>query len=129
MKPEQLAKSGTEHAHQCALFCWINSQLVENPEMHWIFAIPNGGERNPIVAARLKAEGVKSGVSDIMIPVSRKGYHGMFIEMKKPGGKESANQMIFGAFLKTQSYLYTCCKSWEEARDALIWYFSIPNGD
>ena len=93
MTPQQLAKPGTEHAHQVALFCWAASMLAIHPELRWMYAIPNGGDRNPIVAARLKAEGVKSGVSDICIPVAKHGYHGFYIELKKPGGKESPTQV------------------------------------
>lgn len=124
MSPEDLAKAGTEHSHQMALFCWMSQQLDKWPELEWVFAIPNGGERNPAVAARLRAEGVKSGVSDIFIPIGKCGYAGFFIEMKKPGGKESANQKKFGAFVKDQDYLYACFDHWEKARDAIMWYMS-----
>ena len=99
MNPADLAKPGTEHAHQVALFCWLASQTANHPQLKWVYAIPNGGERNPIVASRLKAEGVKSGVSDICLPFSKQGYHGFYIEMKKPKGKESPSQIEFGKFL------------------------------
>lgn len=122
MTPESLAKPNTEHAHQVAFFCWASQQLSTYPELRWMYAIPNGGERNPIVAARLKAEGVKSGISDICLPISRKGYHGLYLEMKKPGGKESKEQKEFGQFLKEQCYVYICRDSWNSAADAIIWY-------
>lgn len=125
MTPEQLAKPGTEHAHQVAFFCWAASKLEAYPCLKWMYAVPNGGDRNPIVAARLKAEGVKSGVSDICLPFGRQGYSGAYIEMKKPGGKESANQKEFGAFLATENYLYRCCLSWEEAANTVAWYLTI----
>lgn len=124
--PENLAKCGSEHGHQTALFCWANLNLSIYPELRWMFAIPNGGERQIAVAGRLKAEGVKSGISDICIPVQRRGYSGFYIEMKKPGAlnQESKNQKEFGAFVTTQGYLYKCCDSWELARDSIIWYMS-----
>lgn len=124
MTPEQLAAPGTEHAHQTALFCWISTQIAAYPEARWIYAIPNGGKRDAITAARLKAEGVKSGISDICLPFARQGYHGFYIEMKKPKGKESAEQKEFGAFLTQQGYLYTMCDSWDKARDAVQWYLT-----
>ena len=31
--PEQLAKSGTEHGHQAALFCWIALNIDRYPEL------------------------------------------------------------------------------------------------
>jgi len=126
MKPEDLAKPGTEHAHQVALFCWMSQQFDKWPELKWAYAIPNGGERNAAVAGRLRAEGVKSGVSDICLPFSKRTFHGFYIEMKKPGKlkTESANQKEFGAFVTTQGYLYACFDSWEKARDAISWYMT-----
>lgn len=122
MTPEQVAKSGTEHAHQSAVFCWASQQIEIYPCLKWMFAIPNGGNRDPVTAARLKAEGVKSGVSDICLPFPRRGYHSFFIEMKKPGEKESENQKLFGAFLTAEGSLYACFDHWEKARDGIEWY-------
>lgn len=128
MKPEDLAKSGTEHGHQMAVFQWANQHKEEWPELVWLYAIANGGERNIIVAASLKAEGVKAGVSDTCLPVSRRGYHGLYIEMKKPKGKESPEQKAFGAFLTTQGYLYRCCDDWMKAATTLAWYMGRDDG-
>lgn len=123
--PEILARPGTEHSHQCAVFCWASLNTTRFPVLKWMFAIPNGGERNIIVAASMKAEGVKKGVSDICLPVPMCGYHGLFIEMKKlTGGKESKEQIEFGAFLTEQGYLYRCCYGWEQAVETLEWYLA-----
>jgi hypothetical protein len=126
MTPEQLAAPNTEHSHQCALFCWMNQNLDKYPELKWAFAVPNGGERNVAVAGRLKAEGVKSGISDICFPFSRCGYNSLFIEMKKPGGKESANQKEFGAFVREAGSAYECCDTWEKARNVIENYMIEP---
>lgn len=127
MSPEQIAAAGTEHSHQAALFCWAAQNSDKYPELKWMYAIPNGGQRDMVTASRLKAEGVKSGVSDVCLPVARDSemgrYHGLYIEMKKPGGRESQNQKDFGAFLAKQGYFYTMCDHWEEARDTIIAYF------
>lgn len=125
MKPEDYAKVNSEHAHQVALFMWASKHRLAHPELKWLYAVPNGGERNPVVAARLKAEGVKSGVSDLCLPFRAKGYSGLYIEMKKPGGRESSEQMEFGAFVVSQGFLYRCCKGWEEAKETLMWYLDI----
>lgn len=124
MYPSDLARPNTEHAHQVALFCWCSQNQNKYPDLLKLFAIPNGGERNIIVASRLKAEGVKSGVSDLMLPVARQGFHGLFIEMKKPGKlkSESANQKAFGAQVQQDGYLYRCCDSWVLAAETLTWY-------
>jgi hypothetical protein len=122
MNPADYAKSGTEHAHQVALFIHVATLIPKFPELRWMYAIPNGGKRDPITANRLKSEGVKSGISDICLPFAKQGYHGFYIEMKKPKGKESTEQKEFGAFLTEQGYLYTMCDSWDKAKSAVEWY-------
>lgn len=124
MSPGKYAEAGTEHAHQVALFMWLATQIPHYPELKWAYAIPNGGKRDPITAARLKNEGVKSGISDVCLPFAKQGYHGFYVEMKKPKGKESAEQKEFGAFLTSQGYLYTMCDSWDKARNAIWWYLT-----
>jgi hypothetical protein len=109
MRPDQIARSGTEHAHQSAFFAWINHAKrhgIENADLwargsfeevsapdnrlEWIFAIPNGGSRGgdpksrAVQGSKLKAEGVTSGVADIFVPWPTPGSHGLYIEMKKP---------------------------------------------
>lgn len=93
------------------------------PELRWLHHIPNGGSRGDdarsraIRGASLKAEGVKTGVSDLSLPVKRGLYSGLYVEMKKPGklSSESAEQKEFGAFVKSQGFGYVCVDSWQEA--------------
>lgn len=115
MTPEQLAQAGTEHAHQCAVMCWCALNFEKHPELKLLFAIPNGGERNPIVASRLKAEGVKSGVPDLFLPVPRHGLHGLFIEMKAVKGTIGKNQPQWEADLKAQGYGHVYAYGWLHA--------------
>lgn len=126
MSPEQLAKANTEHAHQCALFCWaaMPAQRQKWPELRWMYAVPNGGGRTAVQGARLKAEGVKPGVSDICLPIARQGYHGFYLELKKPGNLkgESDDQKEFGAFVTEQGYLYACVDNWGLAAERISWY-------
>jgi hypothetical protein len=124
MSPEQYAKAATEHAYQVATFMWASQNVERFPVLKWLYAIPNGGERNIIVAGRLRAEGVKSGVSDICLPCARLGYNGLYIELKKMTGKESPAQKEFGAFLTQEGYLYRCCYGWIEAAETLEWYLT-----
>ena len=67
----------SEHAEQVALFKWAEFAAARWPELTLMHAIPNGGHRNKITAARLKAEGVRAGVPDICLPVARGGWHGL----------------------------------------------------
>ena len=80
-----------------------------------IFAIPNGGQRNVIVAAKLKAEGVLSGVPDLCIPIAKKGYNGLYIELKNgKAGKVSDNQQTIIGKLQSEGYQCEVCRSFDE---------------
>ena len=125
MTPEQLAAAGTEHAHQVALMAWIALTKQWFPAMDKIFAVPNGGERNLIVASRLKAEGVKAGVPDLCLPYPVKPFHGLFIEMKKPKGKgASDDQLKRLGELQMDGYAACICFGYEEAANALVIYLT-----
>ena len=82
-----------------------------------IYAIPNGGQRNVIVAAKLKAEGVLSGVPDLHIPMAKNGFHGLYIELKNGKvGKVSENQKTIMEKLKSEGYRCEVCRSFDEFR-------------
>lgn len=157
MNPEQIAKSGTEHAEQTALFCWANMAQCygfaaadnmanyKNPvtaygfepikELRWMHAIPNAGARgNKVAAAQLVAEGVKSGVADIFLPVVQWtdsagfreiNYAGLYIELKRLNGKPSdvtKEQREFGEFVLQQGYEWKVCYGWKEAAQTIQSY-------
>lgn len=127
--PEDLAKSGTEHGHQSALFFWTKIHAAQYPQLEWLYAIPNGGGRSPAEGARLKAEGVKGGVADICLPVRSwsRQYVGLYIEMKKPTGTPSSvseDQYRFGASVWSRDYYWVVCFTWEQAVEVLEWYLT-----
>lgn len=115
----------SEHQEQCSLITWTAYASVTYPELNMIFAIPNGGKRNKVVAGKLKTEGVKSGVPDLMLPVARGDFHGLFIEMKRKDGTESANQKIWRERLLAENYQAIVCYSWLEAKEAIIFYLNL----
>lgn len=128
MNPEQLAKKGSEYAHQVALFAWCALNKEKYPELDLIFAIKNEEKSGSlIVGARQKAAGCKKGVADIFLPVARKNVHGLFIEMKKLDGKPSKEQIEFGKKVIERGYGFSVCYGWEDAKNLLEWYLSIEN--
>lgn len=52
-----------------------------------LLAVPNGGTRNIIEAKILKAQGVKAGVSDVLLLIPKKGYACLCMEFKTPVGR------------------------------------------
>lgn len=126
--PEQLAKAGTEISHQKALFCWAALNMNDYPELKYMYHIPNGGFRNLKEAANLKAAGVKMGVPDIHLPLCRKNYAGLFIELKRPEsvgkkrGTVRQEQDDWREYLNNNNYLAIVCYGWQDAVKVLKGY-------
>ncbi len=79
-----------------------------------IYAVPNGGQRNKIVAAKLKAEGVTASIPDIHIPIPNRFYHGLYIELKVKPNKPSESQKIAMNKLELNGYKCEVCYSLDE---------------
>jgi hypothetical protein len=69
-----------------------------------IAAFPNEGKRTVQSAARMKAEGLLSGMPDLFICFGNSAYHGLFVEMKFGNGKTTTNQDEVIAKLTKQGY-------------------------
>ncbi len=101
----------TESAEQKALMEWAEIQSGKYPELDLLYHVPNGGSRRKAEAGRLRAEGVKSGVPDLCLPVARGGYHGLYVEMKRiEGGKVSENQATWLRRLAEEGYASYLCE-------------------
>lgn len=111
----------TEHDDQKALIRWAD---MAYPEFRGrLAAVPNGGQRNAIVAAKLKAEGVRRGFPDLMLLVPRHGFYGLFIEMKREtGGRLSPEQADWLEWLAAQGFMAVVCKGFQAAKDTITSY-------
>ncbi len=89
-----------------------------------IYAIPNGGKRNRTEAANLKRQGVKAGVPDLCVPVARRGFHGLYIEMKYGKNTTTAKQDEWLNDLNREGYLAKVCHGYDEAIELLKYYFA-----
>jgi len=125
----------TEHKHQVQLFLWAWVNRQKYPLLQLMYAIPNGEKRSMSVGKRLKAEGVKPGVPDIFLPVARGGYHGLYIEMKRPKqgkarpGRMRKEQLDWVDSLTGQGYLAVVCYGWGPAADLLKTYIIDKTGE
>lgn len=115
----------SEHQEQSALFRWIDYMASYYPELALCYAIPNGGLRNKITAAKLKREGVKSGVPDICLPVSRGGSIGLYIELKTKTGRATKNQQWWIESLSAQGHVSAICYGWESAKTLIESYMGM----
>jgi hypothetical protein len=103
--------------------------------MGWLyFHPPNGGARDVITGAKLKAQGVKRGVPDVMVfepwkihnaecegahkCICSKG-HGIAIELKTNKGKTTPEQKAWLASLEERGWLVAVCRTMDEVMDVL----------
>lgn len=115
----------SEHNHQVALIEWANLNLGRYPELKWLFAIPNGGLRNKAQAGKLKAEGVKAGVADLCLPVPRRGYNGLWIELKFGDNQLTKDQNEFHKFILANGGCSVVYWDWQDAVRGIEWYMSM----
>lgn len=98
----------TEHQEQCLFVEWFELQF---PKVRF-FAVPNGGQRNKIVAAKLKKEGVRSGVPDLYVPAWK-----LWIEFKREkGGSLSPTQKEWRDYLLGIGDNYFVAKGFTDAK-------------
>jgi hypothetical protein len=121
-KPREL-----ERAHQVALIKWAITVKEAYPVLKLLYAVPNGGDRNLRVAQKLKAEGVLAGVADLCLPAARRGYHGLYIEMKSEEGAATREQKEFLRGVSVEGYCAVLAQGVDEARETLEWYIGIAD--
>lgn len=120
-----------EHQHQVALIDWARRMRlpagsdIEPGAMvaDYLLAIPNGGKRSsPREGARLKAEGVKPGVSDLLLPLRRGGFAGLWLEMKAPGNRPTKLQREWLDRMTKAGYYAIWRDNWHDAAMAINAY-------
>lgn len=94
-----------------------------------LFAVPNGGARNAREAGIMKGEGVTAGVSDLLLLVARRGYHGLCIEMKTKDGTQRPTQKTWQQAVTAEGYLYMICRSFDTFKEAVDWYLKLQGND
>lgn len=129
-----MARNLIEHAHQKALIEWAwRTKLPAADDVEegatigaYLFAIPNGGGRSKAEAGRLKAEGVKAGVSDTMLPLKRQGCAGLWLELKAPGKKPTPDQRAWLLRMARAGYRAEWRDDWLEAARVVADYCGVP---
>lgn len=124
----------SEHSIQAAFIRWTQLAIQEYPALANLFAVPNGGMRPSVVdskgkrystvARKLKAEGVKEGVPDLLLLIPRLGYHGLAIETKRPSGRVTPAQFDWHERLLKEGYYVTVCYSVDEMIAITTWYLN-----
>ncbi len=123
----------TEHDEQVKVVEWIDAHLNAYDDLCMFTANPMGGFRSKATAAKLKAEGVRAGVPDMMLLASRRGadgrhWHGLFIELKRADKSNHATPMqkLWIENLLSRGYMAIVCYGAESAIATLRHYLEMP---
>lgn len=93
-----------------------------------IYHVPNGGHRHKLVAIKLKGQGVKAGVPDLVLPMARGGYFGLYLEFKATAPNDaavSASQHAWIRRLNEQGYLAIVCRGHFDAMEQIRAYLRL----
>ena len=97
-----------EHKIQVGIIRYLRLNKID------CFAVPNGGQRNLIVAKKLKDEGALSGVSDIII---LEDGTCRFVEIKQAKGRQQESQKEFERIVSDHNMVYEIWRSLDDARN------------
>ncbi len=116
---------GSEEFEQACVIQWARFWERKYPELKYLFHVPNGGSRNAREAANLKAAGVVAGIPDLILPVRKEGYGGLYIEMKVEPNKPTERQIDVMEALAGFGNKVAVCYGQEEAKREIAEYLGM----
>ena len=104
----------SEHSLQVTVLAYLTYNARSDVN---VVAIPNAARRSLRMGARMKAEGLQSGVADlcIMLPGGKVAW----LELKTDRGRQSLAQKGFEAKCKRLGHPYALVRTLDEAIEAL----------
>lgn len=112
----------SEASQQATLFELLALLATRDPRAALAFHVPNGGARDARTGARLKAQGVKPGVPDIILPCPALGHTGLAVELKRKGGSLERAQERWLDALEGQGWRCVVAWSWQDAAREILTY-------
>lgn len=122
----------SEHDEQVTVIEWARWNSGRWPCLEWLHSIPNGASYGMdkkfayAHSAKLKAEGLTPGICDLFLPWASRGYHGLYIEMKRPGNLAGVRdgQVEFMAYVESAGYIAQVHDTAQGAIEFLEWYLT-----
>lgn len=122
-----------EGNEQAVLMRWLLGEKMRGTAVgelyDAIYHVPNGGYRLGKEAGRMKAQGVKAGVSDLPVIDARGGWHGLYLEFKATpprDAKLSPSQHGWLVEAESRGYCAALALGLEQAKAVLREYASWP---
>lgn len=122
-----------EGNEQAVLIRWLLGEKMRGERVGQlydvIYHVPNGGQRSKSTGAAMKRQGVKSGVSDLVVMDARGGWFGLYMEFKASPPHTAAladSQHDWLALAHSRGYCAVLAVGLEEAKEVLreyaAWY-------
>lgn len=114
-----MANKREEDILQAEIVKWYNNNYCLSifEKRGIIFSVPNGGTRNKIEAMVLKATGLLSGVSDLIVILPNSKI--LFIELKNEKGIQQEKQKDFETRIKKLKLPYYLVRSLEQFKNII----------
>ncbi|HAG53261.1 MAG TPA: VRR-NUC domain-containing protein [Alphaproteobacteria bacterium] len=113
-----MKKNHEESKLQIACVKWFDRNIDKTQA--FLYSVPNGGYRKPSEARIMKAEGLRAGVSDLVLIVS--GGTTVYIEMKDGNKPQLPSQKRFEQIAKSLGFNYYIARNKEQFK-AIVNYF------
>jgi len=121
-KYQTRTRSELEHEIQKTFIDWVRVVALTNPALRLMHAIPNGGQRHPAVAGKLKSEGVLAGIPDLHLPVPVAPWPSLYIEVKAPGEEPTKHQADRIEELRAVGNVVVVCHGVQQLIDITLAY-------
>lgn len=122
-QPKKRKHIASEGKIQAECFQWFWNDYPRYRGL--LFHVANENDRadsNPIQGAIRKSLGVVPGVSDLILLVPTKKYHGLCIEMKDEKGQQRQSQKDWQFLVEQQGYRYEICRSLQQFKEIITDY-------
>ena len=123
-KPAKQAWQEDEQKLQKEVSRWLKKELHWRGEPQLYYHIPNERKASMAQMSRLKAQGVLSGASDVVLPLRSDEYCGIYCELKKAGGSPSKEQKLFLTGVAKEGYLAIVINDLETFKEVFTYYLN-----
>lgn len=121
-----------EGNEQAVLIRWLLGEKMRGEPVGQlydaIYHVPNGGQRSKSTGAAMKRQGVKSGVSDLVVMDARGGWFGLYMEFKASPPHTAVlaqSQHDWLALAEERGYCAVLAVGLEEAKRVLREYAAL----
>lgn len=91
-----------------------------------IVHVPNEGKRTKTYGAKMKALGLSKGFPDLFLPIAKKGFHGLLIELKRDRSCHPTKEQVeWIKYLNGQGYFAVVCYGALAAMEEIRKYLGV----